>query len=310
VTRSSPTIRVASWNIRAAIGPGEPFPPAWWRHVDTDRLQSIAEIIVGFDADLVALQEVAVFNADGALVDQPADLARLTGLHVRYGAVNAYPLIEPEWGRAIGSAMWGNALLSRRTLEDGFVVDLPSGGDDEPVEPAGSGLPLAGVTYAEAEPGAREPRCAVGGRLVEPETSLSIITSHLTYAGANQRRAQAETLAGLATGLASPAIVAGDLNAPIETAELSALASSFDDAFSAVGIEPGDPGRASCGTHRIDHLLLRGLRTLECRVHREAGDASDHFPVVAVLEPAPLSAGRQATRRRSWRVPADSEVRG
>jgi hypothetical protein len=31
-------IRVVTWNIRAAIGPGEPFPPAWWRHVRQDRL--------------------------------------------------------------------------------------------------------------------------------------------------------------------------------------------------------------------------------------------------------------------------------
>jgi endonuclease/exonuclease/phosphatase family metal-dependent hydrolase len=48
-------------------------------------------------------------------------------------------------------------------------------------------------------------------------------------------------------------------------------------------VEPGDPRRASCGLYRIDHVLSRGLRTVECRVVTEAGDASDHLPVVATL---------------------------
>ena len=79
-------------------------------------------------------------------------------------------------------------------------------------------------------------------------------------------------------------MVAGDFNAPIEAPALRSLAAGFDDAFAAVGIEPGDPRRASCGPHRIDHLLSRGLRAIDCRVVTEAGDASDHLPVVATFE--------------------------
>ena len=281
---TSPTLRVASWNVRAAIGPGEPFPPAWWRHVDRDRLRRIAEVIRELDPDVVALQEVAVFNADGDFTDQPAELARMTGMAVRYGAVHAYALIEPERGHAIGAATWGNALLARQPLDDGFTIGLPAGADDELVEVAGSGLGLAGVRYAQAEAGAREPRCAIGGRLRGRGTSPSIVTAHLTYAGTGQRRAQAEMLARIAADLGTPTIVAGDFNAPIEAAELAGLAGAFDDAFSGAGIEPGDPRRASCGMHGIDHLLARGLRTLDCHVHRAAGDASDHLPVVATFE--------------------------
>jgi hypothetical protein len=55
MTGASPGIRVASWNIRAAIGPGEPFPPAWWRHVDRARLARISAVIGAIDADVVAL---------------------------------------------------------------------------------------------------------------------------------------------------------------------------------------------------------------------------------------------------------------
>lgn len=255
--------------------------------MDRGRLERIAGIISGLDADLVALQEVAVLTPHGELLDQPAELARLTGMEVRYAAVHAFALIEPEDDRAIGAATWGNAILSRRPLDDGLAVGLPLGADDDLVEPAGSGLPLAGVTFLEAPYGTREPRCAVGGRLAGPGRSLAIVNAHLTYAGTGQRRAQAAALARIADDLGSPVVVTGDFNAAIEAPELGPLASSFEDAFAAVGIAAGDPRRASCGPHRIDHLLTRGLRTLDCVVHREAGDASDHLPVVATFEAAP-----------------------
>jgi endonuclease/exonuclease/phosphatase family metal-dependent hydrolase len=287
VIGSPPTIRVATWNIRAAIGPGDPFPPAWWRHVSRDRLARIAGIIAELDLDLVALQEVALLTPNGDLHDQPADLARLTGMDVRYAAVHAFALVEPEDGHAIGAATWGNAILSRRPLEDGFARSLTVGGDDDQVEPAGSSLPLAGVRFADAPYGTREPRCVVGGRLPAPEPSVGIVGAHLTYAGTEQRRAQVEAMVAAAESLGSPVIVAGDFNAPIEATEMRAVAGAFDDAFAAVGIPVGDPRRAACGSDRIDHLLTRGLRATSCGVHRAAGDASDHLPVVATFEVGP-----------------------
>ena len=278
------TVRVATWNIRAAIGPGEPFPPAWWRHVRRDRFERIAQQIVELDADVVALQEVALLTPHGELLDQPQELARLTNRHVRYAAVHAFALIEPETGRAIGAATWGNALLTWEPLEDGFATGLPVGEDDEAVEPEGSGGALAGVTFAEAPYGTREPRCAIGGRVTGPSGDLAIVNAHLTYAGTGQRRAQADELARIAGGLDGPLVVTGDFNAAIEDPALRSLASGFDDAFRAVGVEAGDPRRASCGRLRIDHLLSRGLRAVDCRVVTEAGDASDHLPVVATFE--------------------------
>ena len=281
-----PTIRVATWNIRAAIGPGEPFPPAWWRHIRRERFERIAEQIVALDADVVALQEVALLTPNGELVDQPLELARLTGRHVRYSAVHAFPLIEPEDGRAIGAATWGNALLTRAPLDDGFAIGLPLGGDDDPVEPLTSGLALAGVRFADAPYGTREPRCAVGGRVAGPWGApvLAIVTAHFAYAGAEQRRAQADELTRIADGMGAPLVVTGDFNAAVEAPELRSLANAFDDAFGAVGIEAGNPRRASCGPQRIDHLFSRGLRAVDCRVVTEAGDASDHLPVVATFE--------------------------
>jgi endonuclease/exonuclease/phosphatase family metal-dependent hydrolase len=284
VIGSPPTIRVATWNIRAAIGPGEPFPPAWWRHASRDRLARIAGVIADLDADLVALQEVALLTPNGDVHDQPADLARLTGMNVRYAAVHAFALVEPEDGRAIGAATWGNAILSHSPLDDGYAVGLPIGADDDLVEPAGSPSPLAGITFADAPYGTREPRCAVGGRLAGPGTGVAIVGAHLTYAGTDQRRAQAEALAAIADGLGSPVVVTGDFNAPIEAPEMRTLANTFDDAFALMGVPAGDPRRASCGPQRIDHLLTRGLRATSCSVYREAGDASDHLPVVGTFE--------------------------
>ena len=279
-------LRVVTWNIRAAIGPGEPFPPAWWRHVRRDRLERIGAILSSLDGDVVTLQEVTIMNVDGEIHDQPADLARLTGLHSRYGAVHTFPLVEPETDRAIGSASWGNAVLTRAPLRGGFTTGLPRAADDDLVEPPGADHPLGGVRYADTEPGHREARCAVGGRLpLTAGADVGILTAHLTYIGRAQREAQAAALVRLAGDLGDPAIVTGDFNAPLDAAELAPLAGALDDAFGVVGIRPGDPRRETCGPQPIDHVLVRGWTVTDCRVAVEAGDASDHWPVVADLEP-------------------------
>ena len=288
-------LRVVTWNIRAAIGPGDPFPPAWWRHVRADRLERIAAVLRGLDADVATLQEVSVLTPDGSLIDQPAELARLTERHVRYAAVHAFPLVEPETGRTIGFASWGNAILTRDPLEDGFASSLPRAADDDLVEvegapdPAtGAAHPLIGVRYGDTEPGHREPRCVVGGRLPGGPT---VLTTHLTYIGRAQRARQAESVAGELAQRArgGPAILTGDFNAPIDAPELGPLAAhhlGLTDAFAASGIPTGDDRRLSCGPWPIDHVRVRGFRVIACRVVTEAGDASDHWPVLADLEVA------------------------
>lgn len=274
-------LRVVCWNIRAGIGPGEPFPPGWWRHVSIDRLERIAALIRGLEPDVVALQEVSIHNADGVVVDQPALLAEQTALDARYGAVHAYSLVEPGTGRAIGAASWGNAILSREPLRHGFVRGLPRAEDDDLVELAGADHPLAGARYGDVEPGHREWRCAVGGLA----GALGIVTTHLTYIGREQRRRQVEGLLDLADERLAdgPLVVAGDLNTPAEAAEVAPIRERLLDAFAAAGVPAGDPRRRSCGTAAIDHVFVRGLEVISCRVATEAGDLSDHWPVVAEL---------------------------
>ncbi len=289
-------LRVVTWNIRAAIGPGEPFPPAWWRHVRLERLERIGAILRALDPDVATLQEVTIMTPDGAVLDEPAELARLTGRHARYAAVHSFPLVEPDTGRAIGTASWGNAILSREPLADGFAIGLPRAADDDVIEVTGAlhhvtgePHPLLDVRYADTEPGHREPRCVVGGRLTGP-IATTIATTHLTYIGRAQRRAQADSVAAIVrdrAGVTRAAILTGDFNAPVEAPELAALGDGFDDAFAAVGVGPGDPCRQSCGPWPIDHIRVRGLAVDACRVVTEAGDASDHWPVVADLRRGP-----------------------
>lgn len=204
-------------------------------------------------------------------------------MYVRYAAVHAYTLIEPETGRAVGSATWGNVLLTRDPVHDGFATGLPAGADDALVEPVGADLPLAGVTFLAAPYGTREPRCAVGGTVSLGGADATVISTHLSYAGSGQRAEQAAALLDLSATLADPVILLGDFNAPIETAELAPLRAAFVDAFEAVGVGPGDPARRSCGPLPIDHVLVRGVAVDGCRVVTDAGDASDHLPVVATL---------------------------
>ncbi len=219
----------------------------------------------------------------GEVLDQPAQLARLTGRKVRYAAVHAFALVEPDTGRAVGSATWGNAILTRTALRDGVALGLPVGRDDQLVEPSDGDLPLAGVTFADAPLGTREPRCVVGGRLETDGDDVNVYATHLTYAGTAQRAAQAEAIAGLVRAASGPVVVLADLNAPIDAPALAPLATTLEDAFATVGITAGDERRASCGRLAIDHILTRDLVVDACRVAREVGDLSDHLPVVATL---------------------------
>ena len=287
---SSPLV-VATYNIRAGIGPGEPFPPAWWRHVSRDRLERIGRVIASLDADVVSLQEVSVFDVDGVLVDEPALLADATGMAVRYAAAGHFPVIEPEDGRVSGTALWGNAVLTRVPIADSWAAGLPLGADDDLVEPAdalnprsGEPHPLAGVRYADAPTGSREPRVLLRVAVEPPGGApLHVLATHFTHVGGEQRRSQAAFVADVVAALDGHVVVAGDLNATIEAPALEPLVGPLDDAFTAVGMPRGDPGRLSCGPWAIDHVLTRGLSVASCRVAREAGDASDHWPLVAAL---------------------------
>ena len=270
---------MVTWNIRAAIGPG-PFPDRWWTRIDADRLRAIGSFVAGLDADVVALQEVALVSRDGDLVDNAGDLARQLGMEVRYGAVRTFPVTDGD--AATGVGCFGNALLSRLPIEGSRTVALPMAPDDAFVEPPGADHPVAGHRYADAPDHIREPRCL----LMAEVAGLAIGTAHLSYIGAGERLLQAEATLAAFEG-APAAVLLGDLNAPIDSPELAPFA-GWADGFS----EPiGDPARSSTDDGaRIDHVLGRGASVRRSWVAREAGDLSDHYPILAELELGDLTA--------------------
>jgi endonuclease/exonuclease/phosphatase family metal-dependent hydrolase len=265
-------LRVVSWNIRAAIGPG-PFPDRWWQRIDADRLRAIGVLLASFDADLIALQEVAVVSRNGALVDNPGDLARQLGMPVRYGAVRSFEVIEDYGVTGVGS--FGNALLSHLPMDDVATVALPQAPASAFVEPPGTDHPDAGLTYVDAPTSIREPRCL----LLATVGGVRIGTTHFSHHGAGERLLQAEATID-AFGDAEPALLVADLNAPIEAPELGPFA-SWSDGF----VEPpGDPGRVTTDDgFRIDQVLARGASASPVRVVREAGPLSDHYPLVTTV---------------------------
>jgi endonuclease/exonuclease/phosphatase family metal-dependent hydrolase len=267
------TLRVVTWNIRAAIGPG-PFPDRWWRRIDADRLRGIGEFLSALDADVIALQEVALVSRDGDVLDNAGDLARQLGMAVRFGAVRTFEVRDADATQ--GAGLFGNALLTREPMSFVRVAALPQAPPEAVVEPAGADHPAAGIRYADAPPSIREPRCLLLGSVA----GLTVGTAHFSHIGSGERRLQAEaTVAAFRD--ASPALLLGDLNAPIEAPELESF-SPWTDGFD---VPRGDPARVSTDDgYRIDHVLARGASVNGCRVLPETGDLSDHYPVMADLD--------------------------
>jgi endonuclease/exonuclease/phosphatase family metal-dependent hydrolase len=269
-------LRVVSWNIRAAIGPG-PFPDRWWRRDDADRLRAIGAFVSTLGADLVALQEVAVLSRDGDLVDNAGDLARQLGMEVRFGAVRTLEVREAD--ALLGTGLFGNAILSRMPLSDVRCVALPAAPSDALVEPASAEHPVAGLTYADAPPDIREPRCLLLGTI----GGLRVGTAHFSHVGSGERLLQAGATIDAFAG-ASASLLLGDLNAPVEAPELAPFA-AWTDAF----VEPpGDPARVTTDDGlRIDQVMVWGASVSPAGVLRESGDLSDHYPVVAEVTVPP-----------------------
>lgn len=111
-------IRVITWNVRAAIGPG-PFPEGWWRRTDADRLAAMADLLRVLEADMVALQECAVLSVDGDSHDTAAGLARAAGMSHRYAATRHFEITEAD-GRKSGAGLFG--IREAGDLSDHFPV--------------------------------------------------------------------------------------------------------------------------------------------------------------------------------------------
>jgi endonuclease/exonuclease/phosphatase family metal-dependent hydrolase len=236
--------RVMTWNIAAGHGD----------------LSKTAEVIRETNPDIVALQEVdAHWETRSHFADQPAELAKATGMHVRFGPIYQLP---GEPGSPVRE--FGVAILSRHPILELHNHLLPRLSTQ------------SAATEPELMPGFPEAVVDVAGARVR------VFNTHLDYrADPRVRNLQiAATIAHL-DAVAGPMILMGDLNAPPHAAELAPLFRTLRDAWSA-GPDTGFTYPAVSPVRRIDYILTStDLRALNVRVL--PSDTSDHRPVVADL---------------------------
>lgn len=232
-------LRVLSYNIHHGRGTD-----------DVVDLGRIARVINEVRPDVVALQEVDRGVERSGRIDEPAELARLTGTEAVF-----------ERNIAHQGGDYGNALLSKLPILDSRNVPLPSHYEGE----------QRGCLVVDLDgPGDAGP--------------IRIFATHLDY-----RRDDGERLdsAALIAGLASeeadrPTVLMGDLNALPDSAVLR----RFDESWTRANPEPMPTFPVADPTRQIDYILLRPegrWRTVEVRVLDESV-ASDHRPIFAVLE--------------------------
>lgn len=230
------TLRILSYNIHHGEGMDG--------KVDLAR---IAEVIRRVEPDLVALQEVDVRTTRTGGTDQALELARLTGMHVLYGATMPYQ-----------GGQYGNALLSR--------------------------WPAAGFrNHALPVTPEREPRAILDAWFAHP-AAFRILATHLDITRPD-RLSAVEALARIAPHHeAAPMIFLGDLNDTPDSPVLEKLlAQGWKSAVTGPTVPVIEPKRQ---IDFILYRPAGRWRLVEEKVLNEPL-ASDHLPVFAVLELAP-----------------------
>ena len=254
-------LRVLVWNVHAGADAQ-----------GTDNLERVAALIRARRADVVLLQEVDRGVERSRRVDQPATLARLTGLHVAFGKS-----LDFQGGE------YGIAVLSRWPIAARATVPLPV--DPPQRRSGGLATPRAALVAHLAAP------AAVGGPLL-------VVDSHIdAQRNDHWRRQEAALLAAIADSLVrageGTVLVGGDMNSePGSAAQATLTGGVLRDAWVACGGAPDDPAArtypARAPAKRIDYLYLTSASA--CRAVRTIADtASDHRPVLVELVP------RQAT---------------
>jgi endonuclease/exonuclease/phosphatase family metal-dependent hydrolase len=215
-------------------------------------LERIAAVIRAADVDLVALNEVdrGVERTGG--VDQPAELARLTGMHVVF-----------EKNIAFQGGEYGNAILSRLPIVATQNHYLPQMRGDE----------QRGVLQLETQ---------IAG------VDVTFLATHFDYRGDDAERiASVARVREIAHDLEERLVIlAGDINDQPESRTVERLGTFMNDAAAVAGkTEPTYP--AATPSKRIDYVFFRRprasvgwrVRVVSAEVIYETR-ASDHRPVV------------------------------
>jgi endonuclease/exonuclease/phosphatase family metal-dependent hydrolase len=202
-----------------------------------DHIIKIAETVAAARPDVVALQEVYCRKSG----DQGAQVAHLAGLQLVFGK-----------SCEINGGDYGNAILTRGTIEHSAVHPLP---------------------------GAGEPRSLLEACIAIDGARFTFFATHLAAWGRLLRAARLEQIAKLGDITAragSPHLLAGDFNVTPRAEELRALLAHGHLRYCGDLREPTFPSTRQ----RLDYIFCDAAwEVVETRVIRRG--PSDHWPLVA-----------------------------
>jgi endonuclease/exonuclease/phosphatase family metal-dependent hydrolase len=238
-SRTEGDLRVMTFNIQSAIR----------------GLDKVAEVIRSASPDIVALQEVDVGSRRAMGMDQPAELARRTGL----------PYFAHFRTTDLYGGAYGVALLSRFPLESVEQHPLP------------------------VEPGT-EPRTVARVAMKVHGQDVSVYVTHLTRRPFNGgiRVRQSAAIMKLMEQDPRPKLLMGDMNDTPDSGSLRLFMRELSDVFSLRGEGAPDTYPLPIIPNlRIDYVLACD-RFMPKRSKVLRVKASDHYPVMAdltLLEP-------------------------
>jgi endonuclease/exonuclease/phosphatase family metal-dependent hydrolase len=229
-----PSLRVMTYNIHHGRGMD-----------DVVDLPRIASIIAAENPDIVSVQEVDLGMERTGRVDQPAELARLTGLAPIYG-----PAILGADG-----AQYGNLILTRLSAREVANVPMP-------------GEPRAALVASCDAPG--------GGEFL-------FVATHFDTQSEPRSHAPRIIEQYLATLPPTPAILAGDLNIRPHVDLMAELTTQWENATAGDEMPTIFPNGHGKQIDFVLYRPAHAWRVKEVRVLEELV-ASDHMPMVVDLE--------------------------
>jgi endonuclease/exonuclease/phosphatase family metal-dependent hydrolase len=247
-------IRVVTYNIHHGEGLD--------REVD---LKRIANLLLAVEPHIVALQELDQGTRRTKGVDQPAELAKLTGMQMHFGRN-----IDFEGGG------YGTGVLTKLPVRKHESVKLKSFYPPTEKNPEQRGVQILEIGEND-------------------KTELLFLCTHLDYRPPDEERmASAKTINELIEKRNEPAIIAGDFNAkpdskPIEEFRKQWKVAGLQAEAKAPNAVPLLTFPAEKPDRWIDYVMVRPAEeweVVEVRVLEESV-ASDHRPLLAVLRRKP-----------------------
>ena len=209
-----------------------------------DHIPKIAATIAELAPDVAGLQEVHCRTRQSGLLDQAEALAKLTGLNLFFGR-----------SCAMDGGDYGNAVLTRGTIESATVHPLPGSG---------------------------EPRSLLQSRIVIGGAAMTFFVTHLAAWGRLLRGARLQQIASLGDITAragGPHVLVGDFNVAPAAEELRVLLAHGHLRIAGETREPTFP----LTRQRLDYVFC------DARWNYAGGEVarrgpSDHWPLVACLD--------------------------